>query len=101
VLTGLPFELVDRDGGLFGGAAGTLQKSPLKDEEKGDRRSMLTEGAFVFSKLVAEGVRTIAFAKSRKSAELIYRYAADRWVRNSPGASRRTAPATLFGSDER
>nr|WP_266096598.1 Zn-binding domain-containing protein [Rubrobacter marinus] len=50
---------------------------------------MLTEAAFVFSKLVAQGVRTIAFAKSRKSAELIYRYAADRL---GPNLARRVSP---------
>ncbi len=78
VLTGLPFELVDRDGASSGERRVIFRNPPLKDEEKGDRRSMLTEAAFVFSKLVAQGVRTIAFAKSRKTAELIYRYAADR-----------------------
>jgi DEAD/DEAH box helicase domain-containing protein len=78
VLTGLPFALVDKDGASSGERRVVFRNPPLKDEEKGDRRSMLTEGAFVFSRLVASGVRTIAFAKSRKSAELIYRYAADR-----------------------
>jgi len=38
----------------------------------------LTESALVFAELVRQGVRTIAFAKTRKAAELIYRYAADR-----------------------
>jgi DEAD/DEAH box helicase domain-containing protein len=66
-----------------------FRNPPLKDEEKGDRRSMLTEGAFVFSRLVGQGVRTIAFAKSRKSAELIYRYAADRL---GPDLARRVSP---------
>ena len=66
-----------------------FRNPPLKDEEKGDRRSMLTEGAFVFSRLVASGVRTLAFAKSRKSAELIYRYAADRL---GPDLARRISP---------
>ncbi|HLM78792.1 MAG TPA: DEAD/DEAH box helicase, partial [Rubrobacteraceae bacterium] len=78
VLTGLPFQLVDKDGASSGERRVVFRNPPLKDEEKGDRRSMLTEGAFVFSRLIGQGVRTIAFAKSRKSAELIYRYAADR-----------------------
>ncbi len=89
VLTGLPFELVDRDGASSGERRVVFRNPPLKDEEKGDRRSMLTEGAFVFSKLVAQGVRTIAFAKSRKTAELIYRYAADRL---GPNLARRISP---------
>ncbi|CAN5174634.1 hypothetical protein BH24ACT19_BH24ACT19_05840 [soil metagenome] len=89
VLTGLPFELVDRDGASSGERRVIFRNPPLKDKEKGDRRSMLTEGAFVFSKLVAQGVRTIAFAKSRKTAELIYRYAADRL---GPNLARRISP---------
>ena len=89
VLTGLPFALVDRDGASSGERRVVFRNPPLKDEEKGDRRSMLTEGAFVFSKLVSQGVRTIAFAKSRKTAELIYRYAADRL---GPNLARRISP---------
>jgi DEAD/DEAH box helicase domain-containing protein len=89
VLTGVPFTLVDNDGASSGPRRVVFRNPPLKDEEKGDRRSMLTEGAFVFSKLVAQGVRTIAFAKSRKSAELIYRYAADRL---GPELARRISP---------
>jgi DEAD/DEAH box helicase domain-containing protein len=89
VLTGVPFSLVDNDGASSGERRVIFRNPPLKDEEKGDRRSMLTEGAFVFSKLVSQGVRTIAFAKSRKSAELIYRYAADRL---GPDLARRISP---------
>jgi DEAD/DEAH box helicase domain-containing protein len=89
VLTGLPFALVDQDGAPSGERRMIFRNPPLKDEEKGDRRSMLTEGAFVFSRLVGQGVRTIAFAKSRKSAELIYRYAADRL---GPDLGRRISP---------
>ena len=89
VLTGLPFALVDKDGASSGERRVVFRNPPLKDEENGDRRSMLTEGAFVFSRLVASGVRTIAFAKSRKSAELIYRYAADRL---GPDLARRISP---------
>ena len=89
VLTGVPFTIVDNDGASSGQRRVVFRNPPLKDEEKGERRSMLTEGAFVFSKLVSQGVRTIAFAKSRKSAELIYRYAADRL---GPDLARRISP---------
>jgi DEAD/DEAH box helicase domain-containing protein len=77
-LTGLPFALVDNDGAPSGPRRVIFRNPPLLDKEKGERRSLLTEGALVFSNLVSQGVRTIAFAKTRKSAELIYRYAADR-----------------------
>jgi DEAD/DEAH box helicase domain-containing protein len=77
-LTGLPFALVDNDGASTGERRVVFRNPPLLDKEKGERRSLLTEGALVFANLVSQGVRTIAFAKSRKAAELIYRYAADR-----------------------
>src|ERR671911_581462 len=77
-LTGLPFVLVDNDGASTGERRVIFRNPPLLDKEKGERRSLLTEGALVFANLVSQGVRTIAFAKTRKGAELIYRYAADR-----------------------
>ena len=77
-LTGLPFALVDEDGASSGERRVVFRNPPLLDKEKGERRSLLTEGALVFAELVRQGVRTIAFARTRKAAELIYRYAADR-----------------------
>ena len=77
-LTGLPFVLVDNDGASTGERRVVFRNPPLLDKEKGERRSLLTEGALVFADLVSQGVRTIAFAKTRKAAELIYRYAANR-----------------------
>jgi DEAD/DEAH box helicase domain-containing protein len=77
-LTGLPFALVDEDGASSGPRRVVFRNPPLLDKEKGERRSLLTEGALVFAELVRQGVRTIAFARTRKAAELIYRYAADR-----------------------
>jgi DEAD/DEAH box helicase domain-containing protein len=77
-LTGLPFSLVNEDGASSGERRVIFRNPPLLDKEKGERRSLLTEGALIFANLVSQGVRTIAFAKTRKGAELIYRYAADR-----------------------
>jgi DEAD/DEAH box helicase domain-containing protein len=77
-LTGLPFVLVDNDGASTGERRVVFRNPPLLDKEKGERRSLLTEGALVFANLVSQGVRTIAFTKTRKAAELIYRYAANR-----------------------
>src|ERR671914_2573403 len=77
-LTGLPFSLVDEDGASSGERRVIFGTPPLLDKQKGERRSLLTEGALVFASLISQGVRTIAFARTRKGAELIYRYAADR-----------------------
>jgi DEAD/DEAH box helicase domain-containing protein len=70
-LTGLPFSLVDEDGASSGERRVIFRNPPLLDKERGERRSLLTEGALVFANLVSQGVRTIAFAKTRKGAELI------------------------------
>ncbi len=88
-LVGVPFTLVDEDGASSGPRRVVFRNPPLLDKEKGERRSLLTEGALVFASLVASGVRTIAFAGSRKAAELIYRYAADRL---GPNGARQISP---------
>src|SRR5688572_5449803 len=59
-LTGLPFVLVDNDGASTGERRVVFRNPPLLDKEKGERRSLLTEGALVFANLVSQGVRTIA-----------------------------------------
>src|SRR5919112_1777618 len=88
-IIGLPFTLVANDGASTGERRVIFRNPPLLDKEKGERRSLLTEGALVFTNLVSQGVRTIAFTKTRKSAELIYRYAADRL---GPDGARRISP---------
>src|SRR3954469_5782569 len=51
---------------------------PLLDEELQLRASALGEGAKLLADLVERGLRTICFAKSRKAAELIHRFASER-----------------------
>ena len=77
-LTGLPFALVDNDGASTGERRVIFRNPPLLDKEKGERRRLLTEGALVFANLGSQGVRNIAFARTRKAAELIHRFAAER-----------------------
>src|SRR5207237_2427562 len=48
-----------------------LWNPPLLDEELGQRASALGEGAKLLANLVSRGLRTLCFAKRRKSAELI------------------------------
>src|ERR687893_1218212 len=56
-LTGLPFSLVDEDGASSGERRVIFRNPPLLDKEKGERRSLLTEGALVFADLVGRGIR--------------------------------------------
>ena len=48
---------------------------PLLDAATGERASALAESAGLLAALVARGLRTICFAKSRKATELVFRIA--------------------------
>ena len=69
-----------------------LWNPPYLDAARLQRRSPYSEATWLFSALVARGVRTIAFTKARKVTELIYRYAAARLEREAPQAARRISP---------
>ena len=89
-LTGIePFTLIDHDGAPRAERRIAIWNPPLLDEELGSRASVLYEAAEVFSDLVAAGVRTICFMKSRKGIELILRHARDRL---DPELAERVAP---------
>ncbi|MGH2726629.1 MAG: DEAD/DEAH box helicase, partial [Actinomycetota bacterium] len=90
-LTGLPFEAVAEDASPRGEKRFALWNPPLVDEASGARRSANAEAAELLATLVGEGVRTIAFAKSRKGAELIASYARDRLERERPHLAGRVA----------
>ncbi|RJQ46133.1 MAG: DEAD/DEAH box helicase [Gaiellales bacterium] len=77
-LTGLEFELVERDGSPRGERQIVFWNPPFIDEALGIRRSVFTEAAVLFADLVAQKTRTMAFARTRKGTELIYKYARER-----------------------
>jgi DEAD/DEAH box helicase domain-containing protein len=55
-----------------------LWNPPLQDAELGLRGSALAEAAKLQATFVEHGLRTLTFAKSRKAAELIHRFTAER-----------------------
>jgi len=55
-----------------------LWNPELIDEELGLRASALGEASRLYAALVSRGLRTICFAKSRRAAELIHRFTAER-----------------------
>jgi DEAD/DEAH box helicase domain-containing protein len=55
-----------------------LWNPPLTDEVLGLRASALGEASKLMADLVERGLRTLCFAKSRRAAELIHRFTADR-----------------------
>jgi DEAD/DEAH box helicase domain-containing protein len=66
-----------------------LWNPPLLDEELGQRASAIGEASRLYAALVSRGLRTICFAKSRRSAELIHRFTSERV---EPATARRLAP---------
>src|SRR5438874_7311460 len=77
-LLGVPATVIGDDGAPRAERTIVLWNPPLTDEELGLRASPLGEGSRVLGDLVSRGLRTLLFAKSRKAAELIHRFAADR-----------------------
>ena len=77
----------ERDDRALEPAAARRGARPARAARSARRRGCMAE-------LVERGLRTICFAKSRKAAELIHRFTAERARRDRRRASLRTAPAT-------
>ena len=107
-LTGLDFTVIGEDGAPKAERTVALWNPPLVDEELGQRASALAEASKLMADLVERGLRTLVFAKSRRSAELIHKFTADRLgdaSRLSPyragytAAQRREIEQRLFGGE--
>jgi DEAD/DEAH box helicase domain-containing protein len=77
-LLGDPVAVVGDDGAPRAERTIVLWNPPLLDAELGLRGSALAEAAKLQALFVERGLRTLTFAKSRKAAELIHRFTADR-----------------------
>jgi DEAD/DEAH box helicase domain-containing protein len=77
-LLGVDATTVSDDGAPRAARTVCLWNPPLQDEELGLRASALGDGARLLAELVSRGLRTLVFAKSRKAAELIHRFALER-----------------------
>ena len=77
-LLGVEATVIESDGAPKAERTILLWNPPLTDEELGLRASALGEAAGLMASLVERGVRTLCFAKSRTSAELIHRFTAQR-----------------------
>ena len=92
-LTGLAFEAVDQDLSPRGEKLFALWNPPLVDEELGLRRSAMTETSYLLRRLVEKEIRTLAFCRTRKSAELVAEFAR----RELPGILKRRVKAYRAG----
>jgi DEAD/DEAH box helicase domain-containing protein len=88
-LTGKGATVVERDTSARAEREVVIWNPPLLDAELGLRASPLGDAARLLSTLTSRGLRTICFAKSRKAAELIHRFAAERV---DAATARRLAP---------
>ncbi|HVL32047.1 MAG TPA: DEAD/DEAH box helicase [Actinomycetota bacterium] len=103
-LTGLPFEAVTGDGSPRGEKLFALWNPPfLPDGPSAGvaRYSATSQTAGLLAGLVREDVRTIAFARSRRSAELIAQHARDLVGRSDARASRIAAYRAGYLPEER
>jgi DEAD/DEAH box helicase domain-containing protein len=92
-LVGLPFDEVAEDHSPRGEKLFVLWNPPMVDEERGLRRSALSESSWLLRKLVEQEVRTIAFCRSRRGAELVAEFAR----RDLPGSLKRRVKAYRAG----
>ncbi len=86
-ITGRPIELIDNDGSPRGAKYFVLWNPPPVERAGrgsdddwrtgGGRRSPLWEAVHLMTTLVKEGVQTIAFARTRLGAELVYKNCRD------------------------
>src|SRR5213595_3590022 len=77
-LLGLDVTVVGADAAPRAERTVVLWNPELLDEELGTRASALGEASRLYATLVSRGLRTIVFAKSRRAAELIHRFTAER-----------------------
>src|SRR5205085_116371 len=88
-LLGLDVTVVGADAAPRAERTVVLWNPELLDEELGTRASALGEASRLYATLVSRGLRTIVFAKSRRAAELIHRFTAERV---EPDTAARLAP---------
>ena len=77
-LAGVDATVVDRDAAPRAERTVLLWNPELLDAELGLRASALGDASRIMAALVTRGLRTICFAKSRKSAELIHKFTRER-----------------------
>ena len=77
-LLGTAVTVIGDDGAPRAERTVVLWNPPLLDPERGQRGSALAEAARLQAGFVERGLRTLTFAKSRKAAELVHRFTAER-----------------------
>ncbi len=91
-LIGMPVTLVDRDGSPRGPKRFVLWNPPFIDTGKMERRSSNEEGHRLLVSLLRKKVQSIAFARTRIVAELLYKYTSEALEKLSPSLAEAVRP---------
>jgi len=91
-LVGLPFTVVDNDGSPQGAKDFVFWNPPVMDKARSVRRSANSEATNLFTELVSRGIRTLAFARTRRLTELIYIYSRRRLAETGAVSAERIKP---------
>ena len=84
--------LVDEDGSPRGPKRFVLWNPPYLDGSRMERRSSNEEAQRLMVGLLRRGVQTIAFARTRIVAELLYRYTSEALAKVSPSLAKAVEP---------
>lgn len=87
-----PVELIDEDGSPRGARHVVLWNPPFLEDAAVTRRSGNVEAQKLMAALLEEDAGTIAFARARVVAELLYKYVADGLRERRPDLARRIRP---------
>ncbi len=79
-----PVMLIDRNGSSRGERHFLIYNPPVVDPALGIRKSSVQESVRLAQDLLAEGVQTVIFARSRRSVELLLKYLQDNRTPPSP-----------------
>ena len=91
-LTGEPFTAVTDSGAPLGEKRFLFWNPPLRDAESGVREKAYGESARLLAETTRAGVRTIAFVRTRRTAELVFGAARDMVSEKEPALANRLAP---------
>lgn len=100
-LVGLPFDAVEQDGAPHPERTIVFWNPPLEDPDLGTRRSPLAESSYIVSEAVLAGARVIAFAPTRKAAELVFDRVRRRLDERSADDARRHDATAAAGASTR
>ena len=102
-LVGEPVTVVDQDGSPFGGKQFVFWNPPLIDRTQALRKSATSETSAMLSSLLQDGVRTLAFTRTRRQVELVYMSTRQQLAERAPHLVNRISPyrASYLPEDRR